>query len=123
MVNLLCKNLTYNIIGAAMEVQSILGPGFLEAVYEKSLAHEFTLRNVSYERQKSLPVIYKEIMAKEYVCDFLVEGKILVELKSIRVLTEIEEAQIQNYLVATKIKLGLLINFGEMSLKYKRIIR
>ena len=123
MGKLLYEELTYKIIGAAMEVHKILGSGFLEAVYEEALAYEFQKRNLNFEKQKALPVHYKEIIAKEYICDFLIEDKILVEIKAVKNLTSIEDAQLQNYLVATKIKLGLLINFGEESLKYKRIIR
>lgn len=117
------EDLTYKIIGAAMEVHKILGRGFLESVYEESLAYEFKKRKIGFERQKSLPIHYKEIIAKECICDFLIEDKIILEIKAIKKLTEIEEAQLQNYLVATKKRIGLLINFGEESLKHKRIIR
>jgi len=120
---LLFEDLTYKIIGAAMEVHKILGQGFLEAVYEEALAHEFNLRNIPYERQKALNVKYKEIIAKQYIADFVIEGKVIVEIKAMKALTEVEEAQMQNYLKATGIRVGLLINFGEKSLKYKRIIR
>lgn len=120
---LLYEDLTYKVIGAAIEVHKILGCGFLEAVYEESLAHEFNLRNIPFERQKILKVKYKDIIAKEYIADFLVDGKIIIEIKAMKCLTGIDEAQLQNYLKATGIKIGLLFNFGEKSLKYKRIIR
>jgi len=122
-VDLLYEELSYKIIGAAIEVHKILGCGFLEAVYEEALAHEFNLRNIPFERQKILKVKYKDIIAKEYIADFLVDGKIIIEIKAMKCLTDIEEAQLQNYLKATSIKIGLLFNFGEKSLKYKRIIR
>ncbi len=105
-----------------MEVHRTLGSGFLESVYEEALAIEFDLRKVRYERQKNIEVIYKGKTAKEFICDFLVEDKVLVELKALKGITAIEEAQVINYLKATGIKVGLLINFGEISLKHKRFV-
>lgn len=93
----LYKDLTYAIIGAAMEVHSILGPGFLESVYEEALAHEFDLRGIPYERQAKLAVRYKGIVAGEFRADFLVGGKVVVELKAIKALTDGDEAQLLNY--------------------------
>ena len=122
-IDLLYEELSYTIIGAAMEVHKILGCGFLEAVYEEALAHELDIRNIQFERQKNLKVKYKDIIAKEYIANFLVDDKIIVEIKAMKCLTDLEEAQLQNYLKATEIRLGLLFNFGEKSLKYKRIIR
>ena len=116
------KDLTGKIIGAAMEVHSTLGCGFLESVYEEALAVEFGLRNVFFERQKSLDVFYKEKKVKRFVSDFLVSEVILVELKAIKELTDADIAQLLNYLRATNLKLGLLLNFGAGSLQYKRII-
>jgi GxxExxY protein len=105
-----------------MEVHSNLGPGFLESVYEAAMAIEFNLRNVAYERQKAIPVMYKGEKAKDFLCDFLVDGKVLVELKALKTITGVEEAQVLNYLKATGLEVGLLINFGEQSLKYKRSV-
>jgi len=118
----LYKDLTKEIIGAAMEVHSTLGCGFLESVYEEALAVEFGLRDVSFERQKPLDVFYKEKNVKQFVCDFLVAGAVLAELKAIKELTELQKAQVLNYLRATNLKLGLLLNFGASSLQYKRVI-
>ena len=120
--DLLHSNITRQIIGAAMEVHSNLGSGFLESVYEEALAIELDLRRISYERQKGINIFYKEKQAKQFICDFLIERLVLVELKAIREITAIEEAQLLNYLKATGIKLGLLINFGQSSLKYKRLV-
>lgn len=120
---LLYEDLSYQIIGSAIEVHKVLGQGFLEAVYEEALAHEFKLNGIPFEKQKILPVKYKDIIVKEYIADFLIAGKIIVEIKAIKCLTENEEAQLQNYLKATGIRIGLLFNFGEKSLRYKRIIR
>lgn len=120
--NLLHHELTREIIGAAIEVHKTLGSGFLESVYEEALAIEFDLRTVRYERQKGIDVFYKGLLAKQFVCDFLVGEKVLVELKALKAITNIEEAQILNYLRATGVEVGLLINFGEQSLKYKRLV-
>ncbi|MFH1370313.1 MAG: GxxExxY protein [Planctomycetota bacterium] len=117
------SELTRAVIGAAMEVHSNLGPVFLESVYEAALAIELNLRNVPYERQKAIPVMYKGEKAKDFFCDFLVDRKVLVELKAMAVLTEVEEAQVLNYLKVTGLQVGLLVNFGQRSLKYKRLIQ
>ncbi len=119
---LLYKDLTGKIIGAAMEVHGTLGCGFLESVYEEALAVEFGLRGVGFERQKYLDVFYKGTKVKKFICDFLVAGTILVELKAIKELTQTDMAQVLNYLKATDLKLGLLLNFGSRSLQYKRLI-
>ena len=122
MPELIHGEITEKIIGAAMEVHTILGCGFLEAVYEEGLAHEMFLRKIRFERQRPLSISYKGKRLKEYACDFLVEDKVLVELKAMKRLTEIEEAQILNYLKASGIKVGLLFNFGEKSLRHKRVV-
>ena len=118
--NLLYADLTRAIIGAAMEVHNILGPGFLEVVYEEVLAHELDLRGIAYERQKSYQVPYKAITAGLYRPDFVVENKVVVDTKAIKHLTEIEEAQILNYLKVCKLRVGLVINFASVRLDYKR---
>ena len=105
-----------------MEVHSSLGTGFLESVYEEALAIEFDIRNVPYERQRAINVFCKGRQAKQFICDFLVAENVLVEIKAISQLTKVEYAQLMNYLKATGIRVGLLINFGERSLKYKRFI-
>jgi GxxExxY protein len=116
------NELTRAIIGAAMEVHSNLGPGFLESVYEEAMAIEFNLRKTPYEKQKAIPVMYKGEKAKDFFCDILVDGKVLVELKALKSITNTEEAQVLNYLKATGLNVGLLINFGEQSLRYKRLV-
>ena len=119
---LLHKDLTGKIIGAAMEVHSTLGCGFLESVCEEALAVEFGLRKVTFERQKPLDVFYKGTNVKKSICDFLVAGTILVELKATKELAETDMAQVLNYLKVTDLRLGLLLNFGAPSLQYKRLI-
>ena len=96
--------------------------GFLESVYEEALAVEFGLCNVRFERQKSLDVIYKGTNVKKFICDLLIAETILVELKAIKGLPETDTAQVLNYLKATDLKLGLLLNFGAPSFQYKRLI-
>ena len=107
------KELTAKIIEGCIEVHRILGPGFLESVYETALAHEFDLRGIKYERQKPIPIIYKTILAGEHRLDFLVEGKVVVELKAIKDFEDIHTAIILSYLKATKMEVGLLINFNK----------
>jgi GxxExxY protein len=120
MTKLLHQDLTYAIIGAAQEVHTVLGPGFLEAVYESALAHEFNLRGISYKRQEHLKVSYKKTTVGNYLADFVVAEAVIVELKATRGLTQIDEAQLINYLKATEYRVGLLLNFGPRSLEHKR---
>ncbi len=115
--------LSYQIIGAAMEVHRILGPGFLEAVYQSALIHEFTLRGIPFEAYKKLPVTYKDKFVGEYEADFVIDGKIIIELKAVSDLHPQHEAQAINYLAATGLKLALLINFGAKSLQHKRLVK
>lgn len=115
--------LTYGIIGAAMKVHSTLKYGFLESVYQEALEIELNKLDIPYEREVEIPVYYEGIkLDTKFRADFICYNKIIVELKAIKQLTNIEEAQLINYLKATNYKIGLLINFGEKSLKYKRFI-
>ena len=114
--------ITGDIIGGAMEVHRRLGPGFLESVYEEALAVELRLKKIKFEKQKELPVYYRETVIKKFTCDLLVEGQVIVELKAIKQLGEIDKIQVINYLKASGIETGLLINFGNQSLEYKRLI-
>jgi len=120
--NLLHAELTKEIIGAAIEVHKTLRQGFLESVYEEALAIGFNLRNIPFARQVPVDVIYKGKIAKQFFCDFIIGGRVLVELKAIKSLTNNENAQVLNYLKATGLELALLINFGALSLDFKRII-
>ena len=100
-------------IGAAIEVHKQLGPGLLESAYEECLAHEMSLRGIPFERQKSLPVIYKGTQLDcGYRLDFLVEESVVVELKAIDKLLPIHQAQAITYLKLTRCKLALLLNFN-----------
>lgn len=100
----------------------MLGPGFLEAIYEEALAHEFTLRSISYERQKLLTVNYKRLLLGEYRADFVIEEKIILEIKAMAALTPAHESQALHYLAATGLRLAPLLNFGRESLQMRRII-
>ena len=122
-MELLYREEVYKIIGAAMEVHKILGAGFLEAVYQEALEKEFILRNIPYEREKHLKIFYKgQELSKFYIADFVCFDNIIVELKELSALTNDHLAQVLNYLKATGNVIGLLINFGQRSLEYKRVI-
>jgi GxxExxY protein len=123
MTTILYKELSYSIVGAAMEVHNVLGSGYLEAVYRSALAHELNLRGILIEQQKLLPVLYKGVPAGNYIADFCVEDKIIVEIKAISRLLIQHEAQALNYLAATGFRVARLINFGGASLEHKRLIR
>ena len=114
---------TYRIIGAAMEVHKELGSGFLEAVYQEALEREFSARGVPFESQPIVLIYYKgDPLDKKYQPDFLCFDGIIVEIKAMAGLTGNEEAQLINYLKATKLEVGLLINFGSRSLESKRLV-
>ena len=119
----LYKELTEKIIGAAMEVHNILGSGFLEYVYQEALCYELKLRNIKFELQKDIDIWYKDfLIPKKYAPDLIIESNVLVELKSNSGLTDNDEAQLLNYLKATKKKVGLLLNFGTERLEMRRRI-
>lgn len=113
MAELLYKDEVYAIVGAMFEVYKTLGTGYLEAVYQEALAIEFTKSGVSFEREHRLSIYYKDVkLEKWYAPDFVCFGHIILELKVMSKLTRIEVAQLLNYLKITKMKLGLLANFG-----------
>ncbi len=112
------NQLTHEIIGAAIEVHRVLGPGLLESAYEECLARELSLRSIKYERQKPLPVVYKEVKLDcGYRLDFLVEGRVVLELKAVESLAPIHEAIVLTYLRLSGCQIGLLINFHTQILK------
>ena len=123
MNEILFKELSFAIVGAAMEVHRQLGLGFLEAVYQKALAYELTLRGIPFEEQKVLSVCYKGQLVGEYKADFVVDGKIILELKSVSAINNAHMAQARNYLAATGLRLAILINFGVASLETKRVVK
>ena len=119
------NDLTGRIIGAAIEVHKILGPGLLESVYEECLSHELKVVQIPFERQKELPIEYKGVkLSCGYRIDLLVDGRVIVEIKSCDTILPIHEAQLLTYLKLTGLKIGLLINFNVPTLKegIRRII-
>jgi GxxExxY protein len=120
---ILYKEESYKIIGACMKVHRELGSGFLEAVYDEALKKEFMKSEIPFKSQVKLKVFYEgEQLKKYYIADFICYDKIILEIKSINQVPVVFYAQIKNYLTATKKELGMLINFGQSSLTYKRII-
>ncbi|MBU0518800.1 GxxExxY protein [bacterium] len=115
-------DITKKIIGCAMKVHSSLGNGFQEVIYQRSLAIEFENAGLQYQRELEIPIFYNGIDIGSRRADFIVEDKVLVELKAISELTDAHAAQIINYLEAYKREVGLLINFGEKSLNFRRFV-
>jgi GxxExxY protein len=114
---------TYKIIGAALEVHKELGCGFLEAVYQEALGREFADQGIPFRSQSVIQIAYKgKPLNKTYQPDFVCFDEVIVEIKAISGLSGIEEAQLINYLKATGLKVGLLINFGAKSLEHKRLV-
>ena len=114
---------TYKIIGAAIEVHKELGCGFLEAVYQEALGKEFAYQAIPFKPQPIIQIAYKgKPLDKTYQPDFICYEEIIVEIKALSSLSGIEEAQLINYLKATGLKVGLLINLGSKSLEYKRFV-
>ena len=123
MVELIYKELTFAVIGAAMEVHRILGPGFLEAVYQVALERELTIRGIPFERQVKLPVTYKDVLIGEYFADLVIDKKFVVEIKAVSKFNASHQAQAMHYLAATGLRLALLLNFGTGSLEHRRLIK
>ena len=123
MTEILFKQECFQIVGACFEVHKNLGCGFLEPVYQEALAVEMAEMNIPFVREKNLRISYKKKqLEKFYVADFICYDSVILELKALSAITSQHEAQVINYLKATGINLGLLINFGEPSLKYKRLL-
>ena len=110
------------VIGCAFEVANALGSGFLEKVYQNALLLEIRLCGLQAEKEKLIKVKYKEQIVGEYFADILVESMIVIETKAVQELTEIHQAQLLNYLKATRLPLGLLINFGTPKIQIKRML-
>jgi GxxExxY protein len=115
--------LTGRIIGAAMRVHRVLGPGFLEKVYVNALAHELRKRGIAFKRKLWLRVYYDDVIVGDYEADLLVESFVVVECKATRALVEGNEAQLVNCLAAIRQEIGLLLNFGTDRLQFKRKTR
>src|ERR1035437_1087797 len=123
MTDLLYKEESYRIIGSCMKVHAELGPGFLESVYQEALEKQFIKDGVLYEREKLLHIYYDgDKLNKHFKADFVCYNTIIVELKASVFIHEDNIDQTRNYLKSTKFQLGLLVNFGQRSLNYKRIL-
>lgn len=119
----LYKDLTERIISAAIEVHKGLKNGFLEYVYKEALCYELNLREITFERQKELDIYYKDLLIpKKYTPDLIIEAKVIVEIKATSGLTNNDEAQLLNYLKASRLRIGLLLNFGKEVLEIDRKI-
>jgi GxxExxY protein len=123
MTEILYKELSYAIVGAAMEVHRILGPGYLEAVYQAALGHEMLLCSLPFEEQLQLPVHYKGELVGDYIADFVIDGKIILELKAVTEIHAAHRAQTINYLASTGFQLAILLNFGSSRLQQERLVR
>ncbi len=122
MAEYLFKELSYTVVGALYSVHNILGPGLLESAYEGALVIECRRLNLAVEQQKVYPVYYKGELAGAYIADLVVEGKVIVELKSVSKLTPVMEAQLINYLRLSGIRIGYLVNFNGSRVEFKRFV-
>jgi len=115
------EELTGKVIGRAMQVHNTLGPGFQELIYQKAMGMEMQSNKIPFESEKEMDILYKSIVKGKRRVDFLVDRKIMVELKAFVKLEDVHLAQAMNYLEAYNMQIGLLINFGARSLEFKRV--
>ena len=115
------RELSYRVMQAMFEVHNTLGPGFVENVYEEALAYELEMRGIPFERQKKVTVHYKGRIIGTHRLDFVVNDKIVLELKAVSALTDVFKQQTLSYLKATGLRLGILVNFGTPRVEYVRI--
>ena len=120
---LLFKKESFKLIGISMEIHRILGPGFSEVVYKDALEYELISNRIYYERDKKFEIIYKDIILQHYFfADMVVYESIILEVKSVKEINDVHIGQTINYLKASGLNLGIIINFGQTSLEYKRIV-
>ncbi|MFC2090270.1 GxxExxY protein [Bacteroidota bacterium] len=123
MISVKYKSESYKIVGACMAVHCELGSGFHESVYQEAAEIEFHSRNIPYDREKELEIIYKKkVLNKKYIADFICYDKIIVEFKAVSELNDNHFSQVIGYLKATGFEMGMLINFGKESLEYRRVL-
>ena len=120
--NLINGDLTYRIIGAAMEVLNGLGHGLLEKPYERALAIEFGIQEISYTQQPEYPVLYRGELVGTFIPDLVVDDKVIVDAKVVQRITDHERGQMLNYLRVTGLKTGLILNFSKPKLEWERIV-
>lgn len=116
------KELSHEVLGAAFAVHNALGPGLLESAYEGALIIELRHRGLEFERQRVFPVYYRGEMAGAYLADLVVEDTIIMELKSVKELTSVMEAQLVNYLRLSKVPVGYLLNFNGSRVEWRRFV-
>jgi GxxExxY protein len=116
------EGLSNKIIGAAIEVHSALGPGFMENIYEEALKVEFSEHDLNYQSQKEVKIEYLGVQIGTHRLDLVVENQIIIELKAVKDLTDAHFAQLRSYLKATDIKVGLLLNFSKPTLEIRRVV-
>jgi len=116
------KELSYKIVGLAMEVHRELGYGFLEKVYENALMILFDEKGIKAEQQKSIKVSFKNKIVGEYIADIVIEGSIIIELKCVSKISPVHKAQLANYLKSTGLKLGIIINFNNEKIEFERVV-
>lgn len=116
------RELSFKVVGCAMEVHKALGPGFPEAVYERALEIELKKQGLAFERQKRFRVAYEEQPVGDFRADFVVENKIILELKAVSEMPRVFQRQLHSYLQVSKLRLGILVNFGKEKLESKRIV-
>lgn len=119
---LLYKDLTYKIIGLAMEVYNELGYGFLEKVYEEAMIVQLNENKLKYDQQPKFEVVFKNKIVGEFYPDLIVDNKVIIELKTSEKIIDFHRSQLLNYLKVTKLRVGLIINFSKSKLEYERLI-
>ena len=117
------EGLTRIIIGCAISVHRVLGAGFLESVYQNALAHQLSKSSLEVQRQKRIQVRYDGAVVGDFFADMMIQNRVLIENKAVQTLSKAHEVQLVNYLVATQIETGLLLNFGARSLQVRRLCR
>lgn len=122
MAEIVYKELSYKIIGVAMEVHKELGYGYLEKVYENAMMVLFQEKEINAQQQRELNVIFRGTEIGKYIADIVVEDRVIIELKVATGIKDIHKAQVANYLKTTGLKLGIIINFGKESLEFERVI-
>ena len=115
--------LTGQVIGAAMEVHRVLGPGFLESIYHRALVHELKLRGLNVETERAIDIRYKDARVGVHRLDLIVETSVVVELKAVSNIADAHVAQVLSYLKATRLQVALILNFGGPSLVWRRVVR
>ncbi len=122
MSNIIFKELSDKIIGCAINVHKIIGPGLLENIYEQSLCVELKLNNIPFTRQKIYSIFYKNNLVGKYIADLVVANRVIVELKAVQVINNNMIAQLLNYLYISKIHVGYIVNFRNAVIEFKRFV-